>query len=66
VAISYSGSGAITITWPSSAAGAVLQQSANLVGGNWMAVSQTPVNNGTTMSVPITIGAGAMFYRLLQ
>ncbi len=66
LAISFSATTGITISWPSSAAGVVLQQTSSLSGKNWTPVGQTPVDNGVTKQVVITPGAGMVFYRLAQ
>lgn len=57
---SVSGS-ALTISWPSTAAGFTLETADRLVGGTW-----TAVPNVTGTSVTVAIGSGNAFFRLRQ
>ena len=54
------------ISWPSLSTGFSLQQNADLSSTNWVTVPQTPVDNGSTVSVVINPAVGKWFYRLKQ
>ena len=52
------------ISWPSPSNGFILQQNANPASTNWVNAPQTPVDNGTKVSVVINPPTGNLFYRL--
>jgi hypothetical protein len=54
----------VVVSWPSPATGFVLQQTATLTPANWAAAPQTPVDDGTTVSVVVSPPAGNRFFRL--
>ena len=55
----------LTISWPASASGYQLQSTPSLVPAVvWSAVTQTPSNNGTTISVVVPVSGGRQFFRL--
>jgi len=54
----------VLISWPSPSTGFVLQQNADLTTSNWVAVAQTPVDNGTNVTVIIYPPTGSWYFRL--
>ncbi len=55
----------VVISWPSSATGYQLQSASSLVPPvAWSSVTQTPSNNGTTISVVIPVSGSRQFFRL--
>ncbi len=52
------------ISWPSPSAGFILQQNSSLNSTNWITAPQTPLDNGTTVSVVVNPPAGNVFFRL--
>ena len=55
----------VTISWPASASGYQLQSAPSLDPPvAWSAVTQTPSNNGTTISVVVPVSGGRQFFRL--
>src|SRR5271157_6306975 len=54
----------VTVSWPSSATGFVLQQSTGLDPSNWQPVPQQVNDNGTTKSITLSAPSGSLFYRL--
>lgn len=54
------------VAWPSSSAGFVLQQNANLAIANWTAPSEPVNDNGTNRFIIVSPPAGNQFYRLIQ
>jgi hypothetical protein len=55
----------IVLSWAGPATGFVLQQtSALVVNGAWTDVAQTPVDNGNTRSVTVSLAPGNRFFRL--
>ena len=59
-------SGSVTVSWPSSAAGCVLEQTSDLAAPNWTASGYTVCDDGTNKSITITSPAGNLFFRLKQ
>ena len=64
--ISATTTNTVVITWPSPSAGFLLQQNPQLGTVNWINVSQSPADNGTTKSVVINPPSGTLFFRLKQ
>jgi hypothetical protein len=57
--------GGISLSWPSSAIGFVLEQSDVLdLAAQWQAVAQTPVQSNNQFSVKLDNSAGNKFFRL--
>jgi hypothetical protein len=56
----------VIISWPSSSAGFILQQTADLTTTNWVAVPQTLNDNGTSKSIIVNSPGGNRFYRLFK
>ncbi|MBM3837674.1 MAG: hypothetical protein FJ398_06875 [Verrucomicrobia bacterium] len=54
----------ILLSWPSSAAGFIVEVSDSLASPNWTPASLTPVVTGETTSAKIPILSGSKFYRL--
>lgn len=54
----------LSLSWPSSADGFVLQQTATLEAPVWKNSDQAPTDNGTTKVVLITLRDAAAYYRL--
>ena len=55
----------LTISWPAFASGYQLQSTPSLTAPvTWSAVTQTPSNNGTTISVAVPVSGGRQFFRL--
>jgi hypothetical protein len=52
------------VSWPSPSTGYVLQQTSSLTPANWMTAPETPVDNGTTVSVTINPPVANLFFRL--
>jgi hypothetical protein len=52
------------ISWPSPSTGFILQQCSSLPSTSWVTAPQTPVDNGTTVSVVVNPPTGKLFYRL--
>jgi hypothetical protein len=57
---------AVTVSWPSPSTGFVLQQTADLTGTNWVAVSLPLNDNGTSKFVIVNPPGGNRFYRLFK
>lgn len=64
LSITKSPTNSVLISWPSPSTGFVLQQNSNLSGTNWTTVPQTPVDNGTNVTVTISPPTGTWFFRL--
>ena len=54
----------VLISWPTYAAGYVVQSSTNLLSPVWVNVPTTPVINNGAFQVTVPVGHGAKFYRL--
>ena len=55
----------VTISWPSTATGFVLQQNGNVANPNgWSNFGGTVNDNGTVKSITVSPPAGNVFYRL--
>jgi hypothetical protein len=54
------------VVWPSPSTGYSSQQNGNLGTTNWVAVAQTPTDNGTVKSIVVTPPSGRKFYRLVK
>jgi hypothetical protein len=52
------------VSWPSPSTGYVLQQTGSLLPTNWVKAPETPVDNGTTVSVIVNPPVGNLFFRL--
>jgi len=61
--VTHSGN-SVTISWPSSSSGFVLQQNSNLSTTNWTTSGYTISNDGTYNSITITSPTGNLFFRL--
>src|SRR5262249_48932302 len=60
------GSNTVTVSWPSTATGFVLQQNTNRVSSiNWSNITSGIQNDGTTKSLVINPASGSRFYRLV-
>lgn len=57
---------ALTLTWPASATGFLLQTNGDLTTSDWNAYGGTITTNGGTESVTITPRAGNLFFRLAK
>src|ERR1700746_2423909 len=55
---------AVLVSWPSSSTGFVLEQTTDLLTGNWVAVTNAPVQIGQEWQVTINPVPGNSFYRL--
>ncbi len=66
LAISLTGPNTVVVSWPSSAAGFVLQQNSDLTTMNWPDFSGTVNTNGTTKSVTISPATNNLFFRLFH
>lgn len=64
LSISRTPTNSVLISWPSPSTGFVLQQNANLTTTNWTTVPQTPVDNGTNVTVIIYPPTGSWYFRL--
>lgn len=56
----------VEVSWPSSSAGFVLQQSADLNTVNWTTAPQAVTDNGTNKFILINPPSGNRYYRLLK
>ena len=54
----------VTLSWPSSSTGYLLQESQDLSSTNWTDVAEVPADDGVTLSVNLTSQEGKCFYRL--
>ncbi|HEY1719131.1 MAG TPA: hypothetical protein VGH42_12665 [Verrucomicrobiae bacterium] len=61
--ITHSGN-SVTISWPSSSGGFVLQQNSALANGSWTTSGYAVSTNGAIESITITSPAGNLFFRL--
>jgi hypothetical protein len=61
--VTHSGN-SITISWPSSSTGFVLQQNSDLGTTNWTTSNLTISDDGTNKSINITSPTGNLFFRL--
>jgi len=52
------------VSWPSPSTGYVLQQTSSIKPANWATAPETPVDNGTTVSVTVNPPTGNLFFRL--
>jgi hypothetical protein len=57
--------GQAALSWSSSAAGFVLQQSSSLLPNSWSASTATMTTNGSTISVTVPATSGYQYFRLL-
>ncbi len=64
LSISRTSTNTVRIFWPSPATGFILQQNASLNTTNWVVVPQSPVDDGTNVSVVINPPAGNWYFRL--
>lgn len=64
IELSSAAPGTLTLSWPDGAAGWLLEESADLVPGNWAESIRIPVIIGSQKQVTITDPAGACFFRL--
>lgn len=55
----------VVVSWPATASGFTLQETANLRTG-WVTVTNAPVLNNNQNQVTLPVGSGDMFYRLIQ
>jgi hypothetical protein len=55
----------VTVSWPSSAVGFTLEQSATLNPSDWQPAPQTVNDNGVTKSITLSAPSGSLFYRLV-
>jgi hypothetical protein len=58
-------SGNVSLSWPAAQATFQLQSTTNLATASWANVSTTPVQNGSTLTVSLSAGAQAQFFRLV-
>lgn len=56
--------GSVSFAWPESAAGWILQESADLSAAGWMTSTRTILHSGGQNSVNVTTGQGSLFFRL--
>ena len=54
----------VLVAWPAKATGFVLEQTPTISSGNWIAVTNTPVNTGDEMQVTLQAVMGNKFFRL--
>ena len=67
LSITHTGSSSVVVSWPSSATGFTLQQTANLAATNsWAASGYVVTTNGATESITIAPPSGSLFFRLVQ
>ena|SRR5579859_1072542 len=64
LSISKTATNTVLISWPSPSTGFILQQKSSLTTSNWVTAPETPVDNGTNVSVIINPPAGTFFFRL--
>jgi hypothetical protein len=60
-----SSSGNIVLSWPAVQATFQLQSTANLAQASWVGVTNSPAQNGNTLTVTLPAGAGTQFFRLI-
>lgn len=60
-----SSSGNIVLSWPAVQATFQLQSTANLAPASWAGVTNSPAQNGSTLTVTLPAGAGTQFFRLI-
>ena len=60
----FTSGASVTISWPAAATGFVLESVTNSYFGNWSPVAQTPVTNGSAVSITVTPSNAAQFFRL--
>jgi hypothetical protein len=60
-----SSSGNISLSWPAAQASFQLQSTANLANPSWAGVTNSPVQNGSTLTVTLPIGSGTQYFRLV-
>ena len=56
----------VVVSWPSTATGFVLQQSANLNTTSWISPAETVTNDGTNKSIIVNPPNGNRYYRLIK
>lgn len=56
----------VTVSWPSPATGFVLQQTDNLANPNWVTITTTVNDSGTTRSINVSPAGGHRFFRLFK
>lgn len=66
VAVSVSNPGTLTVSWPDSFSGWILQESADLNPTSWTNSTRPVTSSGGTTSVDVPISAGSKFFRLLR
>jgi hypothetical protein len=59
-----SSAGNIALSWPAAQATFQLQSATNLTEASWANVSTLPVQNGSTLTVTLPVGAGPQYFRL--
>lgn len=64
--ITSSGANALTVSWPSSASGYVLQENTDLTTTNWVTASEPVQDGGTNQFVVVTNLTGNRFFRLVK
>ncbi|MGA2555400.1 MAG: LamG-like jellyroll fold domain-containing protein, partial [Verrucomicrobiota bacterium] len=68
--VAYSTSAShLTLSWPMSSAGFMLQSSTNLLQGNWLNLTSVPPQIGAgqwQITIPLSGSADAVFYRLVK
>jgi len=62
--ISLTPTNTVVVSWPSSSAGFMLQQSVDAASANWSNFSGSVTDDGTTQSVIVPIQPGTLFFRL--
>ena len=64
LSIQSAGYGSVTLTWPSTAQGFVVQVATSLSNPNWQALSQSPVVVNGNNQIPVAPSGAPQFYRL--
>jgi len=58
-------SGNVILSWPAVQSTFQLQSTAKLAPASWAGVTNSPVQNGSTLTVTLPVGAGTQFFRLI-
>jgi hypothetical protein len=64
IRIKMTSTNTVLVAWPSPSTGFILQQSADSMGTNWVNVTKSPMDNGTTRSVLVSPPTANLFFRL--
>ena len=64
--VRHTATNTVVVSWPSSATGFLLQQSANLNTASWISPAETATSDGSNKFIIVNAPAGNRFYRLFK